>query len=208
MSIFRSARGAVALGALLSVAGGGAAHAADAVADRFAALDADHDGGVSWEEFHAVNENISRQGFDSIDSSGDERISLEEWRVFYAGHGMGVPAPSSRSTLPARSATPPLVMPPPNPGTPEASTVPASPETERPVSPARPDVDPSTMDRKTGPGIPIVMPPRAASEATIPEKPAGPLPPLVRPPAGPTVDRENVAPEAGKGAVSAEESRP
>lgn len=70
---------------------------------RFAALDGDGDGRVTWEEFHKANESIARQGFDIIDADKNGHISLEEWRAFAANHGMDIAMPSTGTTLPGAS---------------------------------------------------------------------------------------------------------
>ena len=80
---------------------------ADPVLDRFHALDGNGDGQVSWEEFHAVSPNISRKGFDMMDSDGSGSLCESEWAGFMSNHGMEVPASMKSMTMPARDAVPP-----------------------------------------------------------------------------------------------------
>lgn len=80
---------------------------ADPVLDRFHALDGNGDGQVSWEEFHAVSPNISRKGFDMMDSDGSGSLCESEWASFMSNHGMEVPASMKSMTMPARDAVPP-----------------------------------------------------------------------------------------------------
>ena len=77
---------------------------ADPVLDRFHALDGNGDGQVSWEEFHAVSPNISRKGFDMMDSDGSGSLCESEWAGFMSNHGMEVPASMKSMTMPARDA--------------------------------------------------------------------------------------------------------
>lgn len=155
--------------------------------DRFAVLDADHDGRVSWEEFHAVNEGITRQGFDTIDANKDQYISADEWRAFSSDHGMGVAMPPVDSTLPARDAVPPsvpLVMPPAVPGAVAPSVgktgEPAAPSGAK--SPSAPAIPPAGK-----PLPPLIMPPTASGHAATPSvaaptPPEAPSVPLITPP--------------------------
>ena len=150
---------------------------------RFAALDGDGDGRVTWEEFHKANESIARQGFDIIDADKNGHISLEEWRAFAANHGMDIAMPSTGTTLPARPVEPPttpapghpslpLVMPPAGPDEPRPGN-----ETNRPVQPA----DPAAPDAPGSTGaqaLPLIMPPAGNA--------AGVTPPPVTPPASPS----------------------
>lgn len=118
---------------------------ADPVLDRFHALDGNGDGQVSWEEFHAVSPNISRKGFDMMDSDGSGSLCESEWAGFMSNHGMEVPASMKSMTMPARDAVPP-----------------ASPRAEEP---ARPDASgpvimpPSSPASPAAPSAPLILPP-------------------------------------------------
>lgn len=56
---------------------------------KFALMDKDKSGSVTWAEFSSAHPNLQRAAFDSIDSSTDGNISLEEWSAFAAKHDMG-----------------------------------------------------------------------------------------------------------------------
>lgn len=81
--------------------------------ERFAAMDADHDGLVSREEFFAAQPNMKDSAFDAIDQNRDGNISLEEWTQFGLGHGRGgdhgaTPPQGGNATMPHdRSGMPP-----------------------------------------------------------------------------------------------------
>jgi hypothetical protein len=51
-------------------------------------LDTNKDGVLTFEEYSAPNVEKWRSGFKMIDTSGDGRISAEEWRAFLDVHGM------------------------------------------------------------------------------------------------------------------------
>ncbi|MDD2966366.1 MAG: EF-hand domain-containing protein [Desulfovibrionaceae bacterium] len=59
----------------------------DKACQRFQQMDADKDGKVSKKEFTAAMPNVNEKAFDMINTEKDEHLSLEEWRVFFAGHG-------------------------------------------------------------------------------------------------------------------------
>lgn len=155
---------------------------------RFAALDGDGNGRVTWEEFHKANESISRQGFDIMDINKNGELSLEEWRAFSSNHGMGISMPPSKVTLPARPLEPPvtpnpgepslpLIMPPADPGSPADAAVEAS----SPPSPGAPA-------RVEKPSLPLLMPPTESTGPTppkllSPDEPSPPVVPPVTPPA-------------------------
>lgn len=154
---------------------------------RFAALDGDGNGRVTWEEFHTTNPSISRQGFDLMDLNKNGELSLEEWRAFTANHGMNISMPSSSVTVPARPLEPPaipdagepslpLIMPPAEPGGPAD----AAAEAGTSASPAAPA-------RVEEPSLPLLMPPAASSgpaapDVTSPAEPSPPAVPLITPP--------------------------
>ena len=54
---------------------------------RFAAMDADGSGSVTWQEFSKARPNINENAFRSIDTDHDETISLDEWKAFSSLHG-------------------------------------------------------------------------------------------------------------------------
>ena len=155
---------------------------------RFAALDADGNGRVTWEEFHNTNESISRQGFDIIDTNKNGELSLEEWRAFSSNHGMGIPMPPSRVTLPAGPLDPPVA---PKPGEPSLPLImpPAAPDgpTGTAVEAASPP-SPDTPARVKEPSVPLLMPPAESAGPTppkllSPDEPSPPAVPPVTPPA-------------------------
>ena len=150
---------------------------ADPVADRFAALDANGDQKVSWQEFHAINTNISREGFDSLDRNGDGDLSIQEWRDFSSGHGMR----SSQSTLPARPAQSPLIMPPASPSVPRTPAMP--PAVSEPEAPRTPHIGTPEAKKDGGSTLPLITPPHQSSGmGRAVTAPAGPRPPLITPP--------------------------
>lgn len=59
---------------------------------RFAAMDADSDARVVWEEFIKARPNFTRNAFDSIDKNRDGAIVLEEWKAFHSSHGGAQPS--------------------------------------------------------------------------------------------------------------------
>ena len=72
--------------------------------ERFRSMDTDNKGHITFEDFRKRHPNMQRPAFDAIDGNKDGTISLEEWRIFFQGHGkMG--------------AMPPGRMPPPDHGT-------------------------------------------------------------------------------------------
>lgn len=77
--------------------------------DRFAEMDADKDGRVTWAEFEKAMPSMKKEAFDTIDANKDSAISREEWDGFRQNHGM-------KGSQPAQGAAPeqgkPLIMPP------------------------------------------------------------------------------------------------
>lgn len=143
MSIcFRSFAGLVCAGALFAPV---PAWAADPAIDRFHALDGNGDGQVSWEEFHAVSPNISRQGFDTMDANGDGALGQNEWLAFMSNHGMDVPVSMKNMTMPARDAV--------DPASPRVS------EPERPGAGAPLIMPPSAPASPAAPSAPLILPP-------------------------------------------------
>lgn len=59
---------------------------AGAIGDKFAQMDKNGDGKVSWEEFSAAYPQMREAAFEAIDTSGDAFVSLEEWEAFSQGH--------------------------------------------------------------------------------------------------------------------------
>ena len=105
---------------VLPGAGGMPARAADP-AERFAQMDADHDGNLTWEELSAARPNLNRNAFDTIDANRDGHICLDEWKAFSAGHGGSVNMPDMSGMMKAMRGAGdngasaqgmPLVMPP------------------------------------------------------------------------------------------------
>ncbi len=127
-------------------------------AERFAAMDASRDGKIAWEEFSSARPNLNRNAFDMIDADHDGGISLEEWKAFSSGHGGAVKSPAMSSMMkamgsmaaPAENLIPsdpetaapsgsmPLIMPPKAPAA--GSAAPAA-------SPAMPLIMPPKADK-------------------------------------------------------------
>lgn len=106
--------------AMPGAGGGMPARAADP-AERFAQMDADHDGNLTWEELSAARPNLNRNAFDTIDANRDGHICLDEWKAFSAGHGGSVNMPDMSGMMKAMRGAGdngasaqgmPLVMPP------------------------------------------------------------------------------------------------
>lgn len=68
-------------------------------AERFAAMDIQTDGKVTWEEFSAARPNLNRHAFDMIDADHNASITLEEWKAFSSGHGGAVKAPDMSAMM-------------------------------------------------------------------------------------------------------------
>lgn len=90
-------------------------------AERFAQMDADHDGNLTWEELSAARPNLNRNAFDTIDTNHDGNICPDEWKAFSAGHGGSVSMPDMSGMMKAMRGAGdggtsaqgmPLVMPP------------------------------------------------------------------------------------------------
>ena len=61
---------------------------------RFRNMDTDNKGHITFEDFRKRYPDMQRPAFDAIDSNKDGTISLEEWRIFFQGHGtMGAMPP-------------------------------------------------------------------------------------------------------------------
>lgn len=157
----------------------GTAFAADTVGDRFSAIDKDKDTRMSWDEFSAVNPNISRKGFDTMDLNQDEKLSMEEWRTFYENHGMSVPGQSSSGMMPAQPATAPQVTAPAKPDT-SAPAVPSDPNAAKPL-----DIKAGkTPDKPAAPrvgGMPLLPPPQSVKGPSSPTVRAPSVPPVSSP---------------------------
>ena len=80
--------------------------------DRFAAMDTDKNGQVSWDEFHTALPNMKKPAFDQIDADKNGAINAEEWGSFRSAHGSGGMGAAGMG-----GAMPPAGMP---GGTPEA----------------------------------------------------------------------------------------
>lgn len=105
---------------------GGTAAPSGNPAERFNAMDADHDGNMTWDELSSARPNLNRNAFDTIDADHNGFIDLEEWKAFSAGHGGSVSMPDMEGMMKAMreaggpsSATGsgmPLIMPPASSG--------------------------------------------------------------------------------------------
>ncbi len=164
--------------------------------ERFNLLDINHDGQVTWEEFHEVNPNMPRVAFDNIDKGGKGYFEHSEWDTFVQSHGKsmgqgmgsGVAMPSTSETLPARDAMPPVVMPPAKVG---SAVVPKAAAPGAPNAPATPAKTGSPQIAQ--PDLPLLMPPQGktgqpvAPSVQSPATPAAPAKPGVDAPQMPLV---------------------
>ena len=57
--------------------------------DKFAMMDTDKDGKVSYEEFKAYFPNMREEAFAVIDKNGDKVIDRAEWDEFVSNHSSG-----------------------------------------------------------------------------------------------------------------------
>lgn len=88
--------------------------------DKFAMMDANKDGKVTYEEFKAFYPDMREEAFTVIDKNGDKVIDRVEWDTFVENHasghmggmmgGNGMPGNASMPS--PGSADMPLVMPP------------------------------------------------------------------------------------------------
>lgn len=131
--------------------------AADPIGDRFSAIDSDKNLRICWDEFCAVNPNISRKGFDSMDLNKDENLSIEEWRVFYENHGMSVPGQTSSKMMPAQPVMPPQVISPEKPAA-SAPDAPAEVQAAKPHDPTKGQTPAKPTLPRAG-GMPLLTPP-------------------------------------------------
>lgn len=92
--------------------------------DKFAQMDTNKDGTVSWEEFRVTYPQMQQAAFDGIDANKDKSINREEWDAFLAQHsmgrantpggmggGMGMP-PKAKSDMKGEGGPPPMITPP------------------------------------------------------------------------------------------------
>jgi hypothetical protein len=61
-------------------------------------MDTGNTGFVTFEDFQRRYPNMQRPAFEAIDVDRDGRISLEEWRTFFHGHGMAGAMPPGHGT--------------------------------------------------------------------------------------------------------------
>jgi len=88
--------------------------------DKFAMMDTNKDGKVTYEEFKACFPDMREEAFTVIDKNGDKVIDREEWDAFVKNHAsghmggmMGGNGMPGNATMPnPGSANMPLVMPP------------------------------------------------------------------------------------------------
>lgn len=64
----------------------GQASSPAAAEERFAAMDADHNGAVTWQEFSQARPNINKNAFTSIDADHNDLLDLQEWKAFSSFH--------------------------------------------------------------------------------------------------------------------------
>ena len=57
--------------------------------DKFALMDTDKDGKVTYEEFKAYYPNMREEAFAVIDKNGDKSINRIEWDEFVSNHSSG-----------------------------------------------------------------------------------------------------------------------
>lgn len=81
--------------------------------ERFASMDTDHDGALTWEEFSTALPNINKNAFISIDADHNGSINLEEWKNFSSFHRGSVQTPDMERMMKAmkEGVTPPASVP-------------------------------------------------------------------------------------------------
>ncbi|WP_446423726.1 EF-hand domain-containing protein [Mailhella sp.] len=140
-------------------------------AERFAVMDTDKDGRISWKEFSTARPNLNENAFKSIDADSDGSISLDEWKAFSSGHDGMAKTPDMSSMMKAMggkgmapaigpnaipsdddSAAMPLVMPP------QGHSHPAPAGSSMPL--ITPPSAPAKADAASG-SMPLIMPPKA-----------------------------------------------
>ncbi len=80
--------------------------------DRFAQMDTDKNGTVSWEEFSTAIPSMREQAFDSIDTDKNKAINREEWNTFSVGHGKPQGMPMQGMPSQGKPTGKPLITPP------------------------------------------------------------------------------------------------
>lgn len=82
--------------------------------DKFAMMDTNKDGKVSYEEFKAFFPNMREEAFAVIDKNGDKSIDRAEWDEFVSNHSSGHMGGSMGGMMGGQSGMPGNgMMPPP-----------------------------------------------------------------------------------------------
>ncbi|MBQ4615726.1 MAG: hypothetical protein IJB29_03310 [Mailhella sp.] len=70
-------------------------------AERFAQMDTSGDAKLVWEEFRTARPNLNENAFKMIDADHDGGISLDEWKAFSSGHGGAAKGPDMGAMMKA-----------------------------------------------------------------------------------------------------------
>ena len=127
---------------------GGQSSKAASPEERFAAMDTDHDGAVTGEEFSKALPNINKNAFTSIDADRNGSISLEEWKNFSSSHRGSVQTPDMERMMKAMKdgMTPP-------------ASAPSKDGVSTPLIMPPAQTVPAPADSSTSGSMPLVMPP-------------------------------------------------
>jgi len=130
-------------------AGGKAPRVADPAA-RFAQMDRDSSGSITWEEFHAARPNLNENAFKSIDTDKDGGICPSEWTSFSSGHGRNSASPDMESMMKSMGG---MMRPA------ESQAVPAQPSTITEKPAGMPLIMPPKKNEAAQKSMPLIMPP-------------------------------------------------
>ncbi|MBR3880160.1 MAG: EF-hand domain-containing protein [Mailhella sp.] len=130
-------------------AGGKAPRMTDPAA-RFAQMDSDASGSITWEEFHAARPNLNENAFKSIDADKDGGICPSEWTSFSSGHGKNSAKPDMESMMKSMGG---MMRPA------DSQAVPAQPAVKMEKPAAMPLIMPPKDNGAAPKSMPLIMPP-------------------------------------------------